>query len=266
MFQLAVISGKIVDLDSYLLSIVDEIKSLGEHGLIVKKCSGEVIKGRVHMVMATGGIPQVSKFAHHKGHRAKFGCRICSVKGESSAVNPGVMYYRDSEANIRPVSDFVNGNEETKIVSPTIFASLPTFCGSSFFGLDEMHLLGQGIGRFVLKLIVPKYNVSFRPRNVDKAYTFFVDKKELEAAGHQIKESQKHIPTSFQGSWDNLIQKVDGARAIDFIDFLLYVIPTLIVPLLEGEIVKKVLLSLVRGCSIALQWDLTESLITEMQE
>lgn len=59
MFQLAVIPGRIEDLDSYLLPIVEEIKSLGEHGLIVKKCSGEVIKGRVHMVMATGDIPQV---------------------------------------------------------------------------------------------------------------------------------------------------------------------------------------------------------------
>lgn len=59
MFQLAIIPGKIKDLDSYLLPIVDEVKSLGEYGLIVKKYDGEQIKGKVHMVMATGDIPQV---------------------------------------------------------------------------------------------------------------------------------------------------------------------------------------------------------------
>lgn len=128
-----------------------------------------------------------------------------------------------------------------------------------------MHLLGQGIGRFVLKLIVSKFNIPYRPTNPDKVYTFTVVKKELDAAGLQIKESQKYVPTSFQGSWDNLIQKIDGARAIDFLDFLLYVIPTLIVPLLKNDNVKKAVLNLVRGCAIALQWELTESLITEME-
>ena len=60
MFQVAVIPGKIKDLDSYLLPLVDEVKSLSEHGLIVKKYTGEEIRGKVHMMMATGDIPQVT--------------------------------------------------------------------------------------------------------------------------------------------------------------------------------------------------------------
>ncbi|KAI9329773.1 hypothetical protein BD770DRAFT_404074, partial [Pilaira anomala] len=32
--------------------------SLGEHGLIVKKYDGEIIKAKVHLVMVTGDIPQ----------------------------------------------------------------------------------------------------------------------------------------------------------------------------------------------------------------
>ncbi|KAI9255869.1 hypothetical protein EDC94DRAFT_221325 [Helicostylum pulchrum] len=111
MFQIAVIAGKVKDLDSYLLPIVDEVKSLGERGLIVKKHNGEIIKSKVHMI-ASGDIPQVInkkkvtilifyKYIHHKGHRAHFGCRICSVKDESSSGNAGVMYYKDSNASLR---------------------------------------------------------------------------------------------------------------------------------------------------------------------
>ncbi|GAA5804209.1 hypothetical protein HPULCUR_009696 [Helicostylum pulchrum] len=57
MFQIAVIAGKVKDLDSYLLPIVDEVKSLGERGLIVKKHNGEIIKSKVHMI-ASGDISQ----------------------------------------------------------------------------------------------------------------------------------------------------------------------------------------------------------------
>jgi hypothetical protein len=67
MFQLAVIPGKIKDLDSYLLPIVDEVKSLGEHGLVVKKYNGDTIKAKVHMMMATGDIPQVLYPCKKKG-------------------------------------------------------------------------------------------------------------------------------------------------------------------------------------------------------
>ncbi|KAI8969555.1 hypothetical protein BDB01DRAFT_732242 [Pilobolus umbonatus] len=274
MFQLAIIPGKIVDLDSYMLPIVDEIKSLGKHGLVVKRYDGEVITSKVHLVMATGDIPQITKFIHHQGHRAVHGCRICSVKGEGSLRNPGSKYYADSDAPLRPSSDFTDGNAATQILGPSIFSLLPTFNGSSFFGLDEMHLLGQGMGRFLVELIV---EVNKSPRNSHilhgvkdgasnmDGYTFKVDHQKLAAAGKMIEESRRKIPVSFQGSWDNLISRTSGARAIDFLDFLLYVVPTLIVPLFEDKNVRLALLKLVRGCAIALQWELTEGLIREME-
>lgn len=46
----------------------------------------------------------------------------------------------------------------------------------------------------------------------------------MEIVGKMIEESRKNISIAFQGSWDNLIAKLDGARAIDFLDLLLYVI------------------------------------------
>ena len=57
---MAVIAGKIKDLDPYLLPIIDEVLSLGKNGMIIKKVNGEEIDAKVHMVMSTGDIPQVT--------------------------------------------------------------------------------------------------------------------------------------------------------------------------------------------------------------
>jgi hypothetical protein len=76
----------------------------------------------------------------------------------------------------------------------------------------------------------------------------------------------KFIPVSFEGSFEDIIGNTEGVRAVDWLDFLLYVVPTWVVPLIEGTACKKALLSLVRGCSIALQWDLTEQLIEEIDK
>lgn len=96
-------------------------------------------------------------------------------------------------------------------------------------------------------------------------YPFYISKQKLKLIGESIAKSRKFIPTSFQGSFDDIITKTDGTRAVDWLDFLLYIVPTLIVPYLPNEGVKRALLALVKGCSIALQWEITEQLINEME-
>ena len=97
-------------------------------------------------------------------------------------------------------------------------------------------------------------------------YTFSLPKRDILSVGTCIELSRSKIPVSFQGSWSNLILSTEGARAIDYIDFLLYVVPTLLVPLFNKVATRKALLALVKGCSIALQWDLDENLIVEMEK
>lgn len=133
-----------------------------------------------------------------------------------------------------------------------------------------MHLIGHGIGRMIHDLIVnpknsPKYYHNRDAANKSK-FTFLVDPTALRNAGICIERSRKTIPVSFQGSWDNLLAKTDGARAIDYIDFLLFVVPTLLVPLFDRVEVRSALLNLVKGCAIALQWNLTESLLVVMEK
>ncbi|KAG2193041.1 hypothetical protein INT47_009291 [Mucor saturninus] len=129
MFQLAIIPGKPKDLDSFLLPIIDEIKSLGEHGLIVERWNGETIKAKVHLVMATGDIPQVTKYMHHGGHMATYGCRICLVEGQKREYTGYGMYFQKRGASLRTVDHFVNGDEEHHIKNANLFSALPSFCG-----------------------------------------------------------------------------------------------------------------------------------------
>ncbi|CAO3631617.1 unnamed protein product [Mucor hiemalis] len=96
-------------------------------------------------------------------------------------------------------------------------------------------------------------------------YPFAIDKKQQLAVGKSIDASRAHIPVFFQGSWDNIIEKLDGVRAVDYLDFLLYVVPTLLVPLLPKNKTRTAVMNLVQGCSIALQWELTEDSIVQME-
>jgi hypothetical protein len=62
MLQLAILHGKKKpkDLDSFLSPIINEIRSLEKNGLVVRRFSGEESHSKVHLVLATGDIPQVS--------------------------------------------------------------------------------------------------------------------------------------------------------------------------------------------------------------
>ncbi|OAD65553.1 C2H2-type zinc finger transcription factor [Phycomyces blakesleeanus NRRL 1555(-)] len=151
LIQLAIILGKPVDLDSFLLPIIDEVISLGKYGLIIKKFDGERIVEKVHMV---------TKYCHHKGHNSRYGCHVCEVLGQVSLRGRG-MYFKNYSAPLRPKIDFVNVNTNTNIQEPNIFARLSTFTGSSFYGLHEMHLIGHDIGKLVHKLIIVKIIISY---------------------------------------------------------------------------------------------------------
>jgi hypothetical protein len=157
------------------------------------------------------------------------------------------------------------------IYRPSIFSDLLSFSGSSFFGLDELHLIARGIGRLVYDLVmvdISKNDIAYYT-NADGSqntidYPFYINKNVLKDIGQTIVASRSSIPVSFQGSFDNIIAKIEGTRHVDWLDFLLYIVPTLVVP--ELPLASQApLLALVKGCQLALQWDLTESLLVEME-
>ncbi|OAD74319.1 C2H2-type zinc finger transcription factor [Phycomyces blakesleeanus NRRL 1555(-)] len=182
------------------------------------------------------------------------------------------MYFDDISARLRPLEDFKVGNPSKNIYQPSIYTQLSTFSGSSFFALDELHLIARGIGKLVYDLITitltkeTKFYYTHPDNTLNiTEYPFHIPRADLVTIGNCITSSRKYIPTSFQGSFDNVFAKIDGTRTVDWLDFLLYLVPTLVVPYLPNRAVKTALLSLMKGCALALQWTLTSELLDEMQ-
>ncbi|OAD68465.1 hypothetical protein PHYBLDRAFT_173457 [Phycomyces blakesleeanus NRRL 1555(-)] len=178
------------------------------------------------------------------------------------------MYFDDISARLRPLEDFKSKN----IYQLSIYTQLSTFSGSLFFGLDELHLIARGIGKLVYDLITitltkkTKFYYTHPDNTLNiTEHPFHIPRADLVTIGNCITSSRKYIPTSFQGSFDNVFAKINGTHAVDWLDFLLYLVPTLVMPYLLNRAVKTALLSLVKGCTLALQWTLTSELLDEME-
>lgn len=150
-------------------------------------------------------------------------------------------------------------------VDPVI-SSLSTFTGTSFFLGDEMHLIGRGLGTLVYNLLDPKKNKKFREFiTQDAQYTFGLNARDdtiIKKIDEKVKQSRVYIPSAFEGTWDG---GVGIGRAVDYLDFLLYIVPTIVLPLVQNNETKCALMELVEGCSIALQWRISRRDITKMK-
>ena len=96
------------------------------------------------------------------------------------------------------------------------------------------------------------------------SYPFLISKSKLVDIGNAIESIRKHIPTSFLGFFQKIIENKQGVRAVDLSDMLLHLVPTLFVPNLQSDTAKEAIASLSRGCAIALCWDQSSDLLQEM--
>lgn len=92
----------------------------------------------------------------------------------------------------------------------------------------------------------------------DKAdYPFFIDSKTLKKIGEMVASSKPYVSVSFCSKWVDPIKNTGGNRAVDYLNFLFYVVPTCFVPYLRNEDAKSALLKLVKGCALSLQWGIS---------
>ncbi|KAI8967320.1 hypothetical protein BDB01DRAFT_734017 [Pilobolus umbonatus] len=270
MMQLAILGAphKPVDLDSFLAPLVEELMSLSTNGMIVKRAGVEVCKARVHLMAATGDIIGVQELMHHTGSNSWDGCRLCKVVGEHPDNYNHGMYFVKTNAALRSREEFIQGDGHG-LRKPSIFSQLPSFSGGPFFGLDEMHLIGGGISKLILEMITVDNETNSRTRSkffyidqdgdkISDNYPFFISRSDL------VKIAT--IPVSFQGGWENIINKSAGVRMVDYVDFLLYAVPTIVCPFIRDRATCKALIALSTACSLALQWNITEQMIQQMEK
>jgi hypothetical protein len=154
-------------------------------------------------------------------------------------------------------------------IAASAVASLQTFSGPHFFGLDEMHLLGHGLAKVIFNLCQPiSKNIYANARdtyrhNTTPDYPFSLDdhntKYNITKIGKDMLSSKPDIPLSFfHGNWDN-IEQHQSARAVDWMDFLLFVVPTHIIPSLHHPEAREKLKNLIISIHLCLRWELCES-------
>lgn len=166
----------------------------------------------------------------------------------------------------------------------SVFTSLPSFTGPTFFGLEELHLLGQGVAKHVyelltvslrkghnhaVKLLYKPTDKELKEKNLCKSewpYTFHIAPQNLDELGKLVEKSRETIPSTFASKWENPITQSGGNRGVDWLDFFLYIVPTLFVPALTNKDARRPLLCLSKACAAALKWEITESDLRRLEK
>ncbi|OAD68603.1 hypothetical protein PHYBLDRAFT_150202 [Phycomyces blakesleeanus NRRL 1555(-)] len=251
MIQIAMIPSATVPADfwSFLEPTIKSLEILQADGMVIKKPT-KTMRAKVHVLMATGDIPALAKLACHAGHTSKNGCRICNVVGQT----PGHgQYFRTLPGTtIRTVESFRSFNPDSVLCKglkgQSPFASLTSFTGPFFFALDEMHGLCHGIGKQVWGLVCGKYG---------SKHPLFLSAGAQKEIGAAMEGTRGSIPTSFHGAWRDVARHAGYFRAVDWADFLLFVVPTLVAERVHDQDARKALLGLVQACTLLMSWELS---------
>lgn len=221
-FQCAIIPGepKSKALWSFLDPILNDNKCTSDRGVRIN-CLGFETVFKVHLLLFSGDIPAVSAVSGHAGHMSGNGCRIClqasfvgdDVSGRYYMAPPDQVVYRRRE-------DFIHGDEFHGLTGVQSMAMMQMFLGPEFFGLDEMHLLGQGLAQFMYRF----FNGDFIRRLTDDDDDSGQDNCELMISFELFQQvlddmhsSISTIPTTFDGS----VKKPSTrwtTRAVDYLD------------------------------------------------
>ncbi|KAG1440267.1 hypothetical protein G6F56_011995 [Rhizopus delemar] len=189
---------------SFLEPIYEEIRELGERGLVVKKNGEKIYSDKVYL-MAN-----------------QHGCRMCDVLDSNCG---GAMYF-PSVGQMRTKDGLINGRPDLHIpgVSPLI-TSMPTFTGPYFFGMDEMHMIALGIGKLTHRMLnLPKSHVFRGPSGYAfQLVRYLSNASIMTRIFNNIRLSKKTIPPSFEGCWDGNFTSY--TRAVDWQNFLSSVVP-----------------------------------------
>ncbi|OAD75557.1 hypothetical protein PHYBLDRAFT_64469 [Phycomyces blakesleeanus NRRL 1555(-)] len=148
---------------------------------------------------------------------------------------------------------------------------------TAFLGLDEIHLLGHGTGQQLYVALGGKFcpTINDGRRNAHvihlqdwlkhHGYPFALDVS-LEDIDKAICVSRADIPADFMGMWRSLKESNSKRKAVDWIDFLLSVVPTIVIDHFVFDHTKAAVMNLVTACRIAQQWRITAANIQEAEE
>ncbi|KAG2216617.1 hypothetical protein INT45_000417, partial [Circinella minor] len=256
MLQLCIIPSAPKDLESFLQPMINSLEILQTSGIWVKADDGDMYHVRCHALLVTGDIPACAKMIGHKGHQSRYGCRLCKIKGSGIRFNGRKrgMYFvsrRYPKPKKRTKKELISGVKKKGILVKSVFTQLSSFKNAHFYGLDIMHLIGLGIGKQVWNLISKKIYGDVK-RN-----PFYLKPATQKKIGTAMKNSKHDLPTSFTTCTRDISSKTK-LKAIEWIDMMRYVVPTIITEHIKDKDAKKALLSLSLVSNIIFKKTITE--------
>ncbi|KAG1444395.1 hypothetical protein G6F56_010315 [Rhizopus delemar] len=134
-----------------------------------------------------------------------------------------------------------------------------------------MHLIGQGVAKQIFKLLQlssskksPSAKRSVYAPTKEKLvsnkttanswpFTFDIDKDDLLDIGEYIDHSRAYTPSSFNSPWTNFIKDDSKMRAVDWINFLFHMLPTVFIPCITHQRTRQALVQLPTALKLASQ-------------
>ena len=159
------------DLQSFLIPLINEVKSTFPDGLMMKFYDGSQCRVRLHLVWFSADLDALRKVASLTGHYGKTPCRFCDIQGvycvasrhyyfpcmihlpntqrRSTRYNPGTLPLRTSQGiksammklnRADTISARNEVSKETGIKGESILFQVPNFVPYLSFPIDIMHL------------------------------------------------------------------------------------------------------------------------------
>ena len=164
------------------------------------------------------------------------------TRHESISTNIGVSNEEQHSSNdsrekpvIRRIETFKQRNNEIGQSAASPFANLSTFHGATFFPIDIMHLM-KGVGEQLWNMIKGVYGKDDCP-----LYLLNVEQKQI---GSRIASSRHLTPSSFSGDCGDVSLQTGFYRAVDWIHFVLYFVPTTILEFYDDRETRKALIDI----------------------
>lgn len=227
---------------------------------------------KVHLLGSFGDIPSVSEINYLAGHMSYWACRFCTIFSDrqmnrmcfgNPANDPS------QPCRLRTIDEYKNGDPERGIKQPSIFRELPSFTTIFYVGLDEFHLFSLNISCKIRDFLMGLCNTTLK-----------LTKSNYESIANNILEEAKHIPPIFDGEFKDVFRNTSKARGVDYMVFLKYIVPTLVIEKLqqqqaksrgvtdkEKEDLKEAIIaleSISKACSIATQYSISEEELVEL--